>query len=543
MNRARKSWAGLILVGLMLSLMLAACGSSPTAAPAAGQSAAGQAASGNSGAPVDLNVWLYASAPEGGPPPADWVGFKMIKDKLNINLKFTMIPQGADGDTKLSTLAASNDLPDLFQLSNSNRSLLFKFAQQGLLAPTDSLLPMMPERTKARYSDENLKKLDSYNGTVYGLQEPASGSLYKRTGLYIRQDWLDKLGLKAPTTLDEFMKVAQAFTTQDPDGNGKNDTYGFGGFVDNAPGMGTYFDFIFGAFGVPGDWTYGDPSNFDATYKQPAYEKAMQFIAQLNQNKVIDPDWPTLKVDDFRARWKQGKYGMFVEDFCALSCQANYKAFDTNNPKGKLTLIAPPKGPDGKSAVGTFTAAGNNWIVSKKAMDAGKGPAIAKFLEWANSGEGYYLLGFGQKDINYKLDSNNNIVTTGIDPKMAYNSKEQQPILQMKWLAYNGADQELHARYAAFQTSDGRNIDPLEYYKASFNSPYVDATAGQLIQPAANSADISRYIGENLVQFALGQKPINDGTWKTFVDGFNGLGFADYENNGKQTLKSAGFLK
>src|SRR5690349_17822831 len=202
MHKVKKAWSGLLLVGLLLSLLLVACGDSTTAAPSSGSSPAAAGSSpaaqcnAPSGNPVDLNVWLYASAPEGAPPSADWVGYKMIKDKLNINLKFTMIPQGTDGDTKLSALAASNDLPDLFQLSNANRGLLFKFAQQGLLAPTNSLLPMMPERTKARYSDENLKKLDTYNGVVYGLQEPASGSLYKRAGLFVRQDWLDKLGLK-----------------------------------------------------------------------------------------------------------------------------------------------------------------------------------------------------------------------------------------------------------------------------------------------------------------------------------------------------------
>ena len=35
--------------------------------------------------------------------------------------------------------------------------------------------------------------------------------------------------------------------------------------------------------------------------------------------KVIDPDWPTLKKEEFRARWKQGKCGMMHENFAALS--------------------------------------------------------------------------------------------------------------------------------------------------------------------------------------------------------------------------------
>jgi putative aldouronate transport system substrate-binding protein len=558
MRRFKNGWPILVVFGLLLSLVLAACGDSPTAAsqPATTQAGSGaaqsgttQAASGQgaaasgSGNPVELNVWITASAPEGGSPPAEWEVYKVLRDKLGINLKLNLIPQGADGDTKLNTMAASNSLPDFFQIPTASRDLLFKYAEQGLLASPTSLYPMMPERTKLRYSDENLKKLDTYKGTVYGLQEPANGPLYKRLGVFIRQDWLDKLGLKAPTTLDEFMSVAKAFTEKDPDGNGKNDTYGFGAYLDGGPGLGSYFDPIFGAFGLPGAWDFQDPTKFGASYKNPDYQKGVQFIRQLNEAKVIDPDWPTLKQDDFRARWKQGKYGMFVEDFCALSCLANYKAFDTTNPKGSLVLIAPPKGPEGKSANGAFVAAGYNWAISKKALDAGKGPAIAKFLEWANSGEGYYLLGFGKEGVNYKKDAKGGISTEGIDPKLAYNSKEQQPILQAKWLAYFGTDEELQARYPAFQTSDGRTINPLQIYKSTFNSPYVDATAGQLIKPAANNADIARYTSENVVQFALGQKPLDANSWKTFVDGLNGIGFTDYENNARQTLKEAGFAK
>lgn len=42
----------------------------------------------------------------------------------------------------------------------------------------------------------------------------------------IRQDWLDNLNLQAPQTTDELYTVAKAFTDNDPDQNGKNDTYG-----------------------------------------------------------------------------------------------------------------------------------------------------------------------------------------------------------------------------------------------------------------------------------------------------------------------------
>ncbi len=49
--------------------------------------------------------------------------------------------------------------------------------------------------------------------------------------MWIRQDWLDKLGLEAPRTWDELVQVAEAFVTQDPDGNGEDDTIGILGPV------------------------------------------------------------------------------------------------------------------------------------------------------------------------------------------------------------------------------------------------------------------------------------------------------------------------
>ena len=63
------------------------------------------------------------------------------------------------------------------------------------------------------------------DGKVYGMA--ISPNLTEGQVMLIRQDWLDSLKLEAPTTIDEFENIISAFTNEDPDGNGKNDTYGF----------------------------------------------------------------------------------------------------------------------------------------------------------------------------------------------------------------------------------------------------------------------------------------------------------------------------
>ena len=341
---------GLLLV-VIVSMLLAACApaatpaptaaatkAAATAAPAAATAAPAQPTAAPTKAPaaekpVDIELWTGLSVTEAAPPPDDWVAFKTIREKLNINLKITVIPSGADGTTKRNAAAAANSLPDIIQV---DRDTMVKWAGLGLVAPVDKLLPLMPERTKQRHSDASMNKLVTIDGAMYGLPEPPSLPMVE--GLVIRKDWLDKLGLKAPTTLDEFYDVAKAFTEKDPDGNGKADTYGFGAFIEDN-GIGRRFDFIFGAYGVAGVWNLKDAASFGLNVRNPNYAKGIAFVKKMTDAKIVDPDWPTLKKDEFRARWKQGKYGMMWEQFCALACVANYTDFDKNFPQGEWAVV------------------------------------------------------------------------------------------------------------------------------------------------------------------------------------------------------------
>ena len=455
---------------------------------------------------TDLTVWLPAGSPEAGPPPADWEVYKTIREKLGINLKLIVAPIGADGEQKLSALAAANDLPDVFEIRNRNQ--FFQLAGQGLLGNVKPMLKFMPQRSLERYKDADLKLLATVDGTLVGLQE--AQLLYKRTSLLIRQDWLDKLDLKAPTNLTEFMAVAKAFTEKDPDGNGKNDTYGLGINSDWTPGG---FDIIYGAYGVVGNWNLSSAANFKLNVREPNFRKATEFVSSLIEAKVVDPDWPTLKTNDYRNRWKQGKYGIFPEDFCAAICSFNYAPFDTSNPTGVLKTLAPPTGPEGKSSSGTFAPAGTLISASKAAITAGKGQAIARLLEWANSGEGYFALAFGKRGLNYNFDKNGIVTLAGIKPENAYNTAAFLKFTQMRVIALNGRPRELAARYPTFKTSNSRTLAPMDFYRASFATPHTNIISTFVIKPASNQADLDRYISENRIQFQLGQKPINDATW------------------------------
>jgi len=546
-----KNWKMIFVVSLLvLSQILAACApaATPTQAPepAATEAPAEPTAIPTATTPpepVDIVLWAQATVTEASAPPDDWVAYQIIRDELNINLTYAIIPTGADGEAKLNAAAAANDLPDLFQIvsaSNDSRGALLRIVDLGLVAPVEELMPLMPERTNLHYNDPLAIDLVTFNGHQYGFPEPPP--IPKREGLVIRKDWLDKLGLAVPTTPEELLAVAVAFTEQDPDGNGQNDTYGLGGFL-NQQGLGTRFDFIMGAYGVPGVWNFADPANFGLNVRSEQFPEALAFFKSLVDAKVIDPDWPTLTRDDFRARWKQGSYGIMWEDFAALTNKSNYEPFDTNFPDGEWIPVASPKGPNGDAYYGVYTGRGQIFAVSQTAADAGKGEAIAKLLEWMAT-DGYYLLGFGEEGKNFIIDANGNISTEGLDPLEAYTAPERQPFTQMRnQLIFYNSEQEIAARYPDYKTLNGRDMLPMTFLSFFQNEPWVDGRGIQVILPPANAADFDRFYTEGLIKFVLGQEELNDDTWAAYLAGLDALGAADYEAAAKQALTDAGLLK
>jgi putative aldouronate transport system substrate-binding protein len=119
-----------------------------------------------------------------------------------------------------------------------------------------------------------------------------------------------------------------------------------------------------------------------------------------------------------------------------------------------------------------------------------------------------------------------------------------QPYTQLRnQLVYYNSPQEVKARYPSYKTENGRTMDPMSFLTYFQGQPWTEARAIQAINPPANAADFDRFYNENIIQFALGQKPLNDQTWAEFLKGLDGIGAKDYEAAAKKALTDAGLLK
>lgn len=152
-----------------------------------------------------------------------------MEERYNLDVEVVALPGWSDATAKITLLMADEtQRPDIIWWWNMESDYA-DWVDAGLLVDVS---PYMEKYTVMR---------DYYNSIDPGILFYASdddGAIYRIPGdvaepacetLWIRQDWLDNLNLEVPTTLDELEDVLYAFTFDDPDGNGVDDTYGLGG--------------------------------------------------------------------------------------------------------------------------------------------------------------------------------------------------------------------------------------------------------------------------------------------------------------------------
>lgn len=122
---------------------------------------------------------------------------------------------------KLAVKAASGDLPDFFC---TEADLLGSLVQNDSIHQLERYFPWLAiEMRTALEADPVCLKVAKVNGSLYAYPLPE----YPRgTFLWVRTDWLRKLGLDEPATYEEMVMVSRQFRYADPDNDSFDDTFG-----------------------------------------------------------------------------------------------------------------------------------------------------------------------------------------------------------------------------------------------------------------------------------------------------------------------------
>lgn len=279
---------------------------------------------------------------------------RYLQQKTNVSFQATLT--GAAGDSynqKLQVAIASDDIPDVMIV---NEMQLKQLVESDMVEDLTDVYDKYASKVyKDIYQSGDNQALK--NATFDGKLMAIPGSVFEADSvelLWIRMDWLKKLNLEVPKTVDDIENVAKAFIGQDPDGNGKADTIGLTGSPDLYYTHG--FSSIFSAYHAYPDFWVKDASgkvvNGSTT---PETKKGLEKLRQWYADGILDKEFALRK--DTNELVAGGKAGMFfgewwspwggpIADAVKVDPKADWQAFpvpldDQGQFNGKMTNISP----------------------------------------------------------------------------------------------------------------------------------------------------------------------------------------------------------
>lgn len=314
---------------------------------------------------------------------------RWVNEHGPVDVEFVAVPRW-ESLQKLNTLFATNSAPDLIlEYDTGYRN---QWYGQNLLMPIDDLIEQYSTEYKALMEQfPQLRKLGTKDdGKLYEIGRV--NPLIANHRIYIRQDWLDNLNLSMPETTEELLEVAKAFTTEDPDGNGLDDTFGV-----NLSG--TAFLIIAHIFGHGEvDWIVED-GQFVHEWERLA--AAVDFQKQLFDAGVADRDFLTDKTGEkARQDFLSGKLGIYMYQYIS---EKDYDTFKSNAPDGKLSIMPLPK-----SKYGQFSPVISSPIQMVATVNASaKDPeAVMKYIDFMIKPETAQTIRFGVEGEHWERDAN-----------------------------------------------------------------------------------------------------------------------------------------
>jgi putative aldouronate transport system substrate-binding protein len=465
------------------------------------------------------NIWF----PE-GETIKDNILTKFYEEKLNIKWDIKWLVERGRMAERLDLAIASNDIPDMFE---ANSAQVYKLMKAGQIQPLGDVYEKYASdslRESFGFNDDLFFKPVTLDGQVYGLPIPEdyAGGIQM---IWVRQDWLDKLGLKAPKTIEELHAVAKAFI--DNKMGGEN-TIGIG--MQNDLWM--VLDAFAHAYNVyPDTWLPDKDGELVYADTTPEMKNVLQSMQQFYKDGLFDREFAVKNGDKITEDVAAGRIGLIFYPFWgSLGPPMRNKQ---NQPEAEWAAYPIMTNPNGEYKIKN-TRAANKWLVVKKGFEHPEA-AVKQYNLWYELWQGQYSSFYhgnnqqaynkAQEDFKYYppfwfdppmknqiLDENlRDVIASGDTSKLASEEAKKKYPLMMDPDSLYGWTEKLVATQA-YKIIQEQLQDNLVY--STFQGPTTPVIAAK--KPLADKAR-----QEGLIKFIMGESLDN---FDSFVDKWNKSG-------------------
>ncbi|WP_342423919.1 extracellular solute-binding protein [Paenibacillus sp. FSL E2-0178] len=394
-TRGSKKWASPAIAVLMASTMLlSACSSKE-------DTASGNAGSG-SPEPATLKVEVFdrGNTPSGYTISDSYLT-RLVQERFgkpnNIDVEFVPVPRSEEIQKLNVLMASKSEVPDIVFTYDSGT--FNRYAEQGGLTDLTELIDEYAPNLK-KFLGEDTLAYGQYNGKQFAL--PGRRLVLGKYAGYVRQDWLDKLGLPAPTNTEELYTTLKAFKEQDP-GNTGGKVIPFGVSLAAAQYEPLIWSFIKPLTDEQRYTLTQQLGSSDYPALLPGFEDALKFMNKLYNEGLMSKDFGLDK--DKKQLWQSlqnGLVGFYTEDAGEPYFTWNdfYENLQTNVPGASITPVDTFTNAAGEHAKPAYAPNAMYVMIPKSSSNA---VAALKYLDWMASDTNLFDIQFGVENENYTL--------------------------------------------------------------------------------------------------------------------------------------------
>jgi len=351
--------------------------------------------------PASITVEIFDRGTDGGrslPQDNAWTDWIKEKVKKDLNIDVTFVPVGRwSENVDIVNLMASASAPDVCYSYSGDMIANFR-DQGGILDLAPYIDSHLPDLKKLLGEDPVFPGKDF----IYRNADPATGRIYSihsyrvalaQRNIFIRKDWLDKLGLPLPTNMQEFYNALVAFRDRDPGNVGRNRVVPLG-TSDTRWGLADFINHHINPNLSDRDRWINDVH--ERYLAMPGFKDGVRLMNQWYNERLIYQDFPLMVGEDFNNQIKSGVVGAFDQNWDTPYRQDNKVAEDLaiNVPGAEFVPISITQNKNmmDKSGLHMFIPS-----FSKNYE------AALRYLNWLAKPENYHFLQVGQEGVNHTI--------------------------------------------------------------------------------------------------------------------------------------------